>query len=395
MINPTTYEALSYPLELASEEVVFVVSQELVKLNKSIIKDPDNIAKYRKIYNKRMKEIAKKFGQDAVKWADEYVSKAYLEGLKSADHDLKALGKGGKATGEIERGTYLIKKHPVIPIPPIPGQILAEFKGFEAHTEFFNVFRQAAYYGLSDKPFQILRKSDDIFRKVSIMAGEKNFKEGDVLTRRQLSQDMLNEYADRGLQCIRYKDGRLVSIDSYCEMYGRTMTGRCALQSTLNRYVERGYELGIVSAHFRSCDLCAPYEGTILSMDGKDTRYPSVWDAETQGLWHPACKHDVSVWFEGISEPIETRVDPAEQSLIDEHGYEDAQKLSYAAQQKQRYIERKIRQYKRRESVALDDKSKNVAKKKIREWQAAQRVHLSNNTYLKRKPVREQIKKAH
>jgi hypothetical protein len=111
--------------------------------------------------------------------------------------------------------------------------------------------------------------------------------------------------------------------------------------------------------------------------------------------WCGNCKHDVSAWFEGISPELETRVDPAEQKLIDEYGYKEAQKISYEAQQKQRYIERNIRKYKRRESVALDGKNKIAAQNKIKEWQSTQRQHLNNNEFLRRKYEREQIKRAH
>jgi hypothetical protein len=69
--------------------------------------------------------------------------------------------------------------------------------------------------------------------------------------------------------------------------------------------------------------------------------------------------------------------------------------MSYKAQQKQRYIERNIRKWKRVNVTALDKRESDIAKNKIREWQKKQREHLDNNSYLRRKYEREQIRKAH
>lgn len=396
MINPTTYENMSEGLIIEGESVVYNVALALKTLNKAVIQDPGNLARAKNKYNKTIQKIALNFKINSNKWINNELPNAYIIGIKSSDSEIRNIGGTGKATNEIIRGASLIKAPPpIVPIPEIPGQILLSFEGYAKHTEFFGVFRAAAYYSLEDKPLQIMRKADDLFRQVAVQVGEKSFKEGDIITRRALSQKLLNEYAKKGFQAVTYKDGRRMSIDNYCEMLGRTLTGRCALQASINRYVERGYDLGVVSAHFRACDLCTPYEGVTLSMDGKDKRYESIWDAELQGLFHVSCKHDISPFFEGITPELDIRVDRAEQKLIDEHGYKDAQKIAYNAQQKQRYIERQIRKYKRRDIVALDEVSQKRAKNKILEWQKRQRDHLKENTFLPRKYSREQIKSAH
>jgi hypothetical protein len=553
MINQGTYENLSYDLEIAAEQAVYDIGMALVALNKALIKNPNNVSKARAIYQLKVNRIAKEFKKAADRFSNNSMSDAYILGIRSSDAELRAAGKKGLATNKIVRGSSLIRNPPMAPVPEIPGQILLKFKGFESHTQFFGVFRSAAYYSLEDKPFQIMRKADDIFRKIAVQVGEQSFKEGDIITRRQISQKLLDGYAKAGLQSITYKNGARHSLDTYCEMLGRTMTGRCAVQASLNRFVERGYSLGIISAHFRSCDLCSPYEGTIVSLDGKDNRYPTIWDAETQGLFHANCysydtevytsngwklfkdvenkdkifslnpdnhvpewvnyvkkfeynpgnemvsfksnsfdllvtknhnmyiqnifighcffttaenllnpyyfdhdnpnyailtysfnsmetyrlpclkkkpkiinnyngmvyclelekhhimlvrrngkiswcgncKHDVAAFFEEYTEPVSAPLDPAEERLVNENGYSEAQKIAYKAQEKQRYIERQIRMYKRREAVGLDEFSKQKARNKIKEWQGVQRQHLKNNEFLRRKYEREQIKKAH
>jgi len=394
MINQRSYEVFGAPLYTSAENVVYEMLRIITKLNKRIAKDPDDIAKYKADYEKEINKIADEFETEWKIWADEDIAKAYLAGLKQTQNQLKNAGKSTNITNSISNGSFMINNPPPIPpIPPIPGQVLGWFEGFENHTQFMGVFRNAAYYSLEGQHLQILRKADDIFRQTAIMAGEANYKETDIFTRRKLSQTMLDEYAKKGIQTVTYKNGAKYSIDTYCEMVGRTVTGRAAMQANLNRCFESGYNLVVVSAHFRACDLCTPYEGVTLSIEPHPT-YESVDDAITQGLFHPNCAHSISPFFEGITEVDTPRVHEGEQRLIDEYGYDEAQKMSYKAQQKQRYIERNIRKWKRADVTALDKRESAIAKNKIREWQKKQREHLDQNSYLRRKYEREQIRKA-
>lgn len=394
MINQRSYEVFGAPLYSSAENVVYELLQIITKLNKKIILDPDNIAKYKADYEKQIKKIADKFEKEWKVWADEDIAKAYIAGLKQTQNQLKKSGTT-KISDEIINGSFMIKSPPPIPpIPPIPGQTLAWFGGWENHTQFMGVFRNAAYYSLEGQHLQILRKGDDILRQTAIMAGEANYKEADIFTRRKLSQTMLDEYAKKGIQTVTYKDGRKYSIDTYCEMVGRTVTGRAAMQASINRCVESGYNLIVVSSHFRACPFCIPYEGVTLSVE-RHPYYETIDEAITNGLFHCNCAHDVSPFFEGLTAEKEIpRVHSGEQALIDEYGYDEAQKMSYKAQQKQRYIERNIRKWKRNEITALDNAAKNKANNKIKEWQKKQRDHLDDNNFLRRKYSREQIKKA-
>jgi hypothetical protein len=113
-------------------------------------------------------------------------------------------------------------------------------------------------------------------------------------------------------------------------------------------------------------------------------------DAVNAGLFHPNCKHGMNPYFPGISpDKLSVRVDPEAQKLIDQHGYATAQKMTYQAEQKQRYIERQIKTWKRREMVSIDSGVQNKAHRKVLDWQKAQRTHLEQNPFLRRKYERE------
>jgi hypothetical protein len=329
-------------------------------------------------YGKKVLSIASTFKKRGELWVENDLMDNYLSGLKG----IKKIG-----SGVIINGSFLVGKNPLKNYP-ITNEFALKFKEAENHILFANVFRSAALENIDNMSVQILRASDDLFRKGAIEVGLANFKEEEVLTRQLLTKRLMNNFAEKGLQCIRYSNGKIWSLDTYSEMLARTMMSRTHLQAGINRGLEFGYELCVVSSSFRCCDLCAPYDGVTLSMDGKSDKYPSIWDAETQGLFHPNCQHDISPYFEEIPVDMTARVDKYEQELIDEYGYKEAQKLAYQAQEKQRYIERNIRNWKRKDEFGTDDKAKN----KVREWQAKQRQHLEENKFLRRNYSREQVR---
>ena len=392
-MNIDRYEDYGKNLYLSAQNVVFGMLIATKKLLEKINNDPTNVANYKKAYIAEVTTIAKTFNNDWRSWANKDLAKAYIAGINHAKADLKYNNLSASIIKKITNGSFLIESPPPIAIPALSSETLSLFKNISEHVPFYKTFRDAAYYNLDKQPLQILRKAEDIYRNASILAGEKYFKESDIYTRIKYSQEMMDQLAKQGIQTITYKNGAKYSIDTYCEMVGRTVSGRCSLQANLNRYFESGFTLVVVSSHFRACDLCTPYEGVTLSIE-RHPVYESVDDAETQGLFHCNCKHDVSLWWEG-KKVLPPRVDQAEQDLIDQYGYNEAQKISYNAQLRQRQIERNIRNWKRRSSGAMDNNVKNIADKKVKYWQKEQREHLKDNTFLNRNYIREQIGKAH
>lgn len=394
MADQNKYEGMSDDLVLSAEATTYDIGVAYLILNKTVIEDPTSLVNAKTKYNNSVNKAANNFNKSAVNFADNDVTDSYIAGYNSATKEIKSFGKVPTKTNSISDMPTLIKNKSKTYVPEASSQIIKNFENMPNHWTFAGAFREAAYSSTVGKQMQILRAADDLYRKVAIQTTDKAFLEGNIFTRRKLSQQLLNEYARNGLKCITYRNGARYSLESYCEMLGRTIVGRSSLQGSINRFVESGYTLCVVSSHFRACDLCTPYEGVTLSMDGKDKRYESILDAELQGLFHPRCLHNISI-FDEYKEKELPRVDAAEQKLIDEYGYEEAQKISYKAQQKQRYIERQIRYYKRKELLSLERNDKVGAKSKVLQWQKMQREHLASNSYLPRKYSREQIGKAY
>ncbi|SET94893.1 Phage minor capsid protein 2 [Salinibacillus kushneri] len=287
------------------------------------------------------------------------LTEAYGGGMKSADADIRALVQEGLDDTNITLSSNA----------SVSG-------GFGAvNQQAVEALAAETVDLLKRSHVQILRNTEDQYRNVV----SQNI--GDAVigaeTRRQATQRMLNEFADKGISNFVDKAGNHWEMQSYTEMATRASLGRAAINGHMNSMQDNGMDLAIVSDHPDECPDCKPWERQILSISGEDTRYPSVSDAEADGLFHPGCGHTLNAYVEGL-----TKVETPES---DGAGYE--------VKKQQRYNERQIRRWKRRESVAMDEAEQKKAKAKIREWQARNRKLVENNN-LRRKYEREQIKRA-
>lgn len=222
----------------------------------------------------------------------------------------------------------------------------------------------------------ILRASEDIYRQVIGRVTAQGL-EGEF-TRRGAAQAALNIFADRGVPPFVDAAGRAWSLPSYTEMATRTAALNASRGGKLDSMRAVGNDLAIISGVSAGCELCAPWEGVIVSVDGTTPGYPTLDEAEGDGLFHPACGHSADPWVEGVTDASNAPTsDP----------------VMYEARQTQRGMERSVRQWKTRGSVALDDKAAAAAQAKVREWQGKLREHVAAND-LKRLSYREQIGKA-
>lgn len=224
----------------------------------------------------------------------------------------------------------------------------------------------------------ILRASEDIYRQVIGRVTAQGL-EGEF-TRRTAAQAALNMFADRGVPPFTDAAGKVWSLPSYTEMACRTAAVNASRDGKLDSMRAAGNDLGIVSGTGAGCETCAVWEGVIISLDGLTPGYPTLADAESaEGHFlGPNCGHTIDPYIEGVTDASNAPTSDPEM---------------YAARQTQRGMERSIRQWKTRGSVALDDKAAAAAKAKVSEWQGKLREHVAAND-LKRLSYREQIGRA-
>lgn len=101
--------------------------------------------------------------------------------------------------------------------------------------------------------------------------------------------------------------GRNWSLHTYATMVSRTTSRQAEILSVLT--ADPGRDLYQISAHGTTCGLCAPYEGRVYSLSGKDPDFPPLSDAfgkrdadgpdDLTNSWlniHPNCLHALRPW---------------------------------------------------------------------------------------------------
>jgi Phage minor capsid protein 2 len=302
------------------------------------------------------------------------ITEAYERGTQSAIADLGALDEGRRA---------FVAAH-------LPGAHAVDRLANAAVDEQQPVYRR------------ILREAQDVYRLVvgrvsgSTLLGS--------LTRRQTAQRALDQFAQRGVTGFTDRAGRHWEMASYAEMAVRSATGRAAIEGHIDALTALGEQLVIVSDAPLECPFCRPWEGEILSINGQSgphtLRLPkaddsgglfrrpetvavhvagSLVEARAQKLFHPNCRHSLSVYLPGVTRRPQSPPHP--------------QGATYEDTQEQRRLERQVRAWKRRAAAALDDQARRRANAKVRHYQARVREHTAA-TGLRRKSEREQIGRA-
>lgn len=239
------------------------------------------------------------------------------------------------------------------------------------NTDTINALQQSLVNSLTNVRYQVLRSVQDSYR--AIVAQASTQAAIGVDTRLRAAQRALDRFANAGVTGFTDNAGRTYDIRSYTEMATRTALLNAQRQGRAARLEANGRDLIIVSSHPNPSPECAPYERKILSLSGKSEQHPSLDSAKANGLFHPNCKHSFTAYVPGL-----TKIEAPQESD------------NYGQLEKQRYLERQIRQWKRREIVAIDEDAQQRARQKIREKQAQLR-ELTARYSLARKPQRESI----
>jgi len=204
----------------------------------------------------------------------------------------------------------------------------------------------------------------------------------------------IKNLAGNGIASVEYSNGYKNYIESSVRRAVLTGVNQTTLKMQDARAQEMGSDLVETSAHAGARPSHSKWQGQIFSRSGNSTKYPD-FVTETgygtgAGLGGWNCRHSFYPYFEGLSEPAHTK---EELTDMNAKKYEfNGEKLTeYEASQKQRYIERHIRRWKR-EAAGMEaaGQPKDEAKSSIAFWQAEQRSFIKQ-TGLKRQRERERI----
>lgn len=132
---------------------------------------------------------------------------------------------------------------------------------------------------------EIKSNSNSIFKNLSTSITKEQ--------REKLQKDLLKVLQDNGVTFFYDKAGRKWKIENYVKMRTLTELVQGQRMSFFTRAVQFGVDLvRIIHMNIHpQCELCIPFNGKILSINGNTPGYMTIEDAAMQGLFHPNCDH--------------------------------------------------------------------------------------------------------
>lgn len=323
-------------------------------------------------YRKQNAALLAAYGSEVDRLAAEIIEESFMDGAKQTDGIIRRLWNQLKhlfIAGELTE-----------PITRVDGTD-ESFFGINAYR--LNALIEATQRELREGTAAMLRMSDDVYRQTIFKA--QVYANAGAATVNKAIDMATRDFLDRGYNCITFKDGRQVNIASYAEMAIRTASQRAVFAGEGARRQEWGVKTVIVSSHANCSPLCLPWQGKPYVDDvysagksGENGGMTLLSTAMAGGLFHPNCRHNMSTYFPGISS--------VPQPVDDEQAEE-----SYQAEQKQRYMERQIRMYQRRQAGSADPGNQDAAASKVKEWRGRLREHLADHDELRRDRSREKL----
>lgn len=247
----------------------------------------------------------------------------------------------------------------------------------------------------------VLRTMDDVYRQ-TVNKAQLAMSTGTPL--QEAIDISMQDFLNKGINCIVYRDGRRVNVADYVRMALRTTAARSALYGKSAGFRRLGLDTVQVSSYGMCSETCLPWQGKVYIDD-----VFSLWDGEIQerdgglwgkshycgkwfpllsnalhgGLFHPNCRHTILKWRDGDSLP-----EPMDNSEIQRR---------YKLEQQQRQLENKVRRAKRFVEGQSDPDNLKKAKKLLRDAQKELREFIANTnlsegeTILKRDYGKEKI----
>ena len=250
-----------------------------------------------------------------------------------------------------------------------------------------------------------LRLTDDVYRQ-TLNRVQLAMSTGSMTLNKAIDT-AVEDFINAGINCIEYKDGRRVNIADYVRMALRTTSTRAALQGKSEKYKALGYDTVAVSSYGMCSPTCLPYQGRVYINDaftswsgetqiradgltyGKSNYcgkwFPLLSSAIAGGLFHPNCRHGISMWRDG--DPLPETLDNSETER------------RYKLEQQQRELERAIRKAKRKAEGFTDPENVAMAKAQLKEKQKQLREFIDKTNadegaeVLRRDSGREKIYK--
>jgi hypothetical protein len=170
------------------------------------------------------------------------------------------------------------------------------------HTGAIAVIAKNYFEDLRDANNFVGRQISDAVRKAGLDAVSRKIATGQTV--KECKKNLVNMLIDQGLNGIKDKRGRMISLDAYASTVARSTTAEATNTATTNQLTELGYDLVKMTEHSPTCAVCALYQGRVYSISGKDTRFPPLsvaFSGEFANI-HPNCVHRLFPYIESLAD---------------------------------------------------------------------------------------------
>jgi len=202
------------------------------------------------------------------------------------------------------------------------------------HREALVVLVRNTKADLIDANQFIGRQIKDVVRQISLDVIEEKIATGRTVkdARNMLAKRLIDE---KGTHLLM-KNGKKMNMTAYAELVARSSTREATNRGTINQLVESDRDLVKMSNHSSSCPICAPLEGRVYSISGKDKRFPPLDRAYTgtHANIHPNCRHVLTPYIEQYNDVEKDiafsnrsfKTDPRSKAEQDRYNKEQAKK---------------------------------------------------------------------
>ena len=318
-----------------------------------------------------------------------------LNQLRLVNEDtIKALAKAtGIAEKEIRKAIYEAgiqtiesvddEVKDIYPTLPVPTQIDAVLESYVRQTfreldNFVNQTLITTNYGEGTVTRMYRRIVEETTGKV--LAGLK--------TTNQAIAETVTEWSRKGIDTAFVdRGGNVWTLERYAETVIRSTVNRTYNELRMSRMEEYGIDLVLVSSLPDPREACSLIQGKVASIKPiaeNNSKYPSIYEfgyGEPSGLRGINCRHQFFPFVEGVTENNQPQY--SEEDMT--HNRE--------LRQRQRYLERQVRQAKRELKLAEiigDEETIQAKKKLLRKRQARIRKFVAEHD-LTRRYDREKI----
>ncbi len=218
----------------------------------------------------------------------------------------------------------------------------------------------------------ILHAADDLYRSVVSAAATRQ-----VLgaTPQEAQAQAFAQFVERGITGYTDAAGRRWELSTYVEMATRTAALRAYNVSYEGRLQAAGVRYFTVPNDGHPCPYCWPWQGKILTPRAPDDiAQHTVEEARAEGLFHPQCRHVLLPYFPGVSKPP-----------TPDAPWSDEQAAKYAATQRLRSLERRVRGQKVARDHAVTPESRQALQRRVRATEATIREHVAEHGLVRRR----------